>query len=255
MGAAMPKLTATFDGSFDGFLCIVHAFYYEKIEPLFIQSDGDYQQSLETEEYYIATDFDKAMKVLLGIRRKISVQAEDYLTFAFLATDEGRFMDMFRYVVLGFKVGRAVDDYMQLDYVLGVHKRARYVGREAHLLSGFCRFSETQSGVFYCDISPVNDVLQVLAEHFSDRMIGQAWVIHDKGRNRAAVYDSQRYIICDVPKDVQVEYVDREGLIKDLWGTFFNSVTIKSRINKKLQQNHLPLRFRKYMTEFNLTTE
>lgn len=41
----------------------------------------------------------------------------------------------------------------------------------------------------------------------------------------------------------QEEYVD-------LWKTFFDKIVIKERINKKLQTNMLPLRYRKHMTEF-----
>jgi len=248
------KLAVTFDGSFEGFLSVVYAYYYEGIVPLNIQSDDGYQQILDAEEYYIATDFQRAARVQQGIRNKISIQAEDYLAYAFLAEEDNRFMDMFRYVLLGFKVGSSVDNHLQQDYVFGVHKRARYVGKEAHLLSGFCRFAETKQGVFYSSITPVNYILPILAEHFQDRMMNQAWVIHDKKRHQAAVYDGKEYIIGDVPKSViQMDYEAKEAQIQDLWVTFFDSVTIKERVNKALQRNMLPLRYRGNMLEFQLT--
>ena len=242
----------TFDGSYEGFLCVVYAYYYEKISPLNIQTEGEFQQLLDTEEYYIATDYKKAARVQAGIRKKISAKAGEYLACAFLAADEERYMHMFRYIVLGFKVGAMVDNHLQQDYVTGVHKRARYVSREAHLLCGFCRFAETKAGVFYCEISPVNNVLPILAEHFKDRMMNQAWLIHDKKRNQAAAYDGNRYVISNVPKHVgkEVEYAEKEAQIQDLWRCFFNVLAIEERKNKKLQRNMLPLHFRKWMTEF-----
>ena len=246
------KLAVTFDGSFEGFLCVVYAYYYDGIMPLYIQDADNYQQALDIEEYYVSTDFDKALRVQLGIREKISVQAENYLAYAFLAEGDDKFMDMFRYVILGFKTGSAVDNHLQQDYVLGVHKRARYVGGEAHLLSGFCRFAETKQGVFYSAVTPVNNVLSILAEHFADRMMNQAWIIHDKKRHKAAVYDGNRYIIGDVPKFAQVDFCDGEKLIQDLWGAFFDAVTIKERVNKALQRNNLPLRYRGNMLEFHI---
>ena len=244
------SLDITFDGSLEGFLCIVYAYFYDGIKPTTIQSEGDYQQSLEAEEYYIPTDIQKAQRVQRGIRDKISAEAEYSLHYAFLAEGEERFMDMFHYTLLGFKLGAEVDSHLQQDYVLGVHKRARYVGREAHLLTGFCRFSETKQGVFYCPVSPVNKVLTILADHFADRMMNQAWIIHDTKRHMAAVYDGKQYLIGEVPKTLNIELGDREEQIKNLWQTFFRSVTIKERINKNLQRNLLPLHFRKHMTEF-----
>jgi len=242
-------LAVTFDGSYEGFLCVVYAHYYEGVEPLSIQSEENYQTTLDAVEFFVATDYQKAKRVQKAICDKISIDADKNLVYAYMAESNG-FMDMFRYVLLGFKVGREVDSHLQKDYVLGVHKRARYVGHEAHLLSGFCRFAETKQGVFYCDISPVNNVLPILAEHFQDRLMNQAWIIHDKKRHMAAVYDGNNYVIADVPKNVSFEYADREEQIQKLWGAFFKSVTIKERINKSLQRNNLPLHFRKHMTEF-----
>ena len=241
----------TFDGSFEGFLCIVYSYYYEKIRPVSIQLEDECQQVLDAEEYYIATDYHKAVKVQKGIRKKISRQADAYITYAFLAGDGH--MDLLRYIIFGFKVGKIVDNHLQKDFVINVHKKARYVAGEAHLLYGFCRFAETATGVFYCEISPKNNVLSILAEYFSDRMMNQAWVIHDTKRNRAAIYDGNRYVVEEVPRDVNVDICSKEGDIKDLWGAFFNALWIEERTNKALQRNMLPLHFRKHMTEFNLT--
>ena len=244
------ELAVVFDGTIEGFLCIVFAHFYDKLIPAFIQVEGQYQNALFAEEFYVPTDYDKAEKVRHGIRKKISPQAENYLSYAFLSENEDCYMDLFRYLLLGFKIGRSVDSYLQLDYVLAVHKMARYVGREAHLLNGFSRFAETKQGVFYCEISPVNNVLHILAEHFSDRMMNQAWISHDKKRDQAAVYNGEYYVIGKVPKAAKIEYNDKEVQIQNLWHAFFSSVSIKERENKKLQRNLLPLYFRKSMLEF-----
>lgn len=36
----------------------------------------------------------------------------------------------------------------------------------------------------------------------------------------------------------------------DLWKVFFDSIAVKERENIKLQNNNLPVKYRKYMTEF-----
>jgi probable DNA metabolism protein len=80
----------------------------------------------------------------------------------------------------------------------------------------------------------------------------QAWVIHDKTRSKAAIYDGNSYIITDVPKDTPVLYeeIEEEQEIQELWITFFNNLAIEARRNYKLQRQLLPLYFRKNMTEF-----
>lgn len=248
----MPNLLS-FDGSYEGFLCIIHDHYYKKITPSSIQTDLALQQALDADEYHVSTDYKKAYKVLQGIRSKISTQAENYLFHSFLSEDNDMYMDMFNYVKLGFKVGCKVDFYMQKDYVLNVHKMARYVAKEAHLLCGFSRFLETKNKVFYCEVTPINDVLPLLAEYFIDRMKYQAWVIHDTKRNKAAIYDGSKYVIDYVPKNnIYLEFSDKEEYIQDLWRSFFNAVSIKERENKSLQRNLVPLYFRKNMTEFKI---
>jgi len=247
---ARRDVAVLFDGSIEGFLCIVHAYYYEHISPLIIQMEDSHQPTLDTEEYHVLTDADKAKTVHRGITKKISPDAWHYVVRAFLADGEDRFMAMLRYLLLGFKVGREVDNHLQQDCVLRVHKLARQVGREAHLLTGFCRFAETSGQIYYCYINPTNYVLPILAEHFSDRMMNQAWIIHDKKHGKAAVYNGETYVIADVPKNANVEYTENEDKIQDLWVTFFNSVTIEERVKPKLQRSLLPLHFRKSMLEF-----
>jgi len=239
-----------FDGSMEGFLCTIHAYYYEGVSPLIIQEEDCHQPTLDTEEYIILTNPEQAAKVQQAITKKISPSAWHYIARAFLADGEDKYMAMFRYILLGFKTGADIDDHLQQDCVLRVHKLSRQVGREAHLLTGFCRFAETKGGIYYCYINPINYVLPILAEHFSDRMMNQAWIIHDKKHGKAAVYNGETYVIADVPKTAQVQHTENEAEIQDLWVTFFNSLTIKERVNPRQQRTMLPLYFRKSMIEF-----
>jgi len=241
---------AIIENNIESFLCVVYAYYYENILPVGIALDGFYQPQLGVDEYHVITDIVKAQTVYDAVEKKISYASALFVVHAFMAANDDRLMNMFQYIVLGFKKGPDVDAYLQLDYVLATHKNARAVGGEAHLLTGFCRFSETTSGVYYCAISPVNDVLSILADHFSERMNYQNWIIHDTKRNKAAIYNGKEYQITMTPKDAAVEYTDEELLVQDLWKTFFKTVAITERINKKLQRNNLPLHHRKHMTEF-----
>lgn len=250
LGATPPRFTLLFDGTIEGFLCIVYAVYYEKISPISIQIEGFEQLSLDDVPRYIETNEGKAKRVYNAVREKISVEASDYIFNAFHASDNERFFAILSYIRLGFSVGHMVDSYLHKDFVRHVHKLAKNVGREAHLLYGFCRFAETKQGVFYCTVTPKNDVIQMLAVHFSQRLMNQIWVIHDKTRNKAAIYDGNTYVITKVPRDATISYADGETETQELWVTFFNTLAINERKNTKLQKQLLPLHFRQNITEF-----
>ncbi|MDR1664362.1 MAG: TIGR03915 family putative DNA repair protein [Clostridiales bacterium] len=246
----MSGYVVLFDGSLDGLLCAVYAYYYDKILPLSIQTEDEYQPMLGAENYFVASDPEKAKRVWEGIRKKISPGAAYNVYTAFLSGEVEKHMAIFKYIVLGFKRGASVDNRLQEDCVLRVHKLARMTGYEAHMLSGFCRFAETKQGAYYCAISPKHRVLQLLAEHFRDRFMNHAWVIHDKKRGEAAVYDGNDYVIVDAPKDAAVEYSDDETRARDMWAAFFSTIAIKERVNKNAQRRHAALYFRANMLEF-----
>jgi len=251
MNAAERRVISLFDGSFEGFLCIVYQFYYNKITPILIQREDRAQLTLNDEIYRVDTDSTHATRVFKGIKNKISEEAANRVYYAFLSGEADKYMTIFRYILLGFTVGHMVDSHLKEDCVRAVHKLAGHVGREAHLLNGFCRFAETGNGIMYCEITPKNDVLPMVADHFSQRLMNLKWVIHDKSRNQAAIYDGDSYVIADVPSNIAINYAEGEDEIQELWVTFFKSLSIKARENPKLQRQLLPLYFRKNMTEFN----
>ena len=237
-----------FDGSFDGFLCVVYEIYYKKIIPINIQTEAEITlaESLVT----IKTNHSYAQRVFLAIKKKISDEAASKVYYAFLSFEQGRFMPIVQYIKLGFAVGHMVDSHLHEDCVRFVHKLANHSGKEAHLLFGFCRFEQTKQGVLYCKITPKNDVLPIVANHFSQRLMNEVWMIHDRVRNQAAVYNGNNFIIAQVPKDVVIDYADNEEEVQNQWITFFNSIAIEARTNGKLQRQLLPLHFRQNMTEF-----
>ena len=246
------SLNVLFDGSFDGFLSVIHAHYYEKLNPAYISERSSFQQTVDSSYVTVETDYIKSEKVFDALHLKISPSSASTAYYAFLHFDDHRFINIYKYILLGFSAGEAVDQYMKYDYVLYVQKASKYVGREAHLLCGFCRFSETKHGVLYARIGPNNNVLALLANHFADRLMNEQWIIHDEKRNIAAVYDGSEFVISPVPDSVNAPDSETEASYKNLWHTFYNTIAIENRVNPKLQRNNLPLRYRKYMTEFKM---
>jgi len=245
------QLDIIFDGTFEGFLSVVHAYYYEGILPRSIQCIDAFQPSITQNEYFIVTSNDNAKKVATALSKKISTDARRNVQYAFLSSASDRYDLLFQYIITGFKIGHTIDNHLQNEIVLRTQKLAREVGREAHRYTGFCRFEETAQGIYYCGIDPVNHILSVLANHFTDRMMNQSWVIHDKKHHQAVVYDGHDCAFVNVnANQAPPMAAANEQEIQNLWTMYFNTLAIEARKNPKLHRQILPLRYRSEMTEF-----
>lgn len=243
------KALVIFDGTFDGFLTVVYDYYYNRLRPSRIVEDTDYQQGIAEEVIRIETNTDKALRVVGGFHEKLNQEIYEIIYNAFLSSETERFLHILKYIILAFQVLGAVVRYEHLDYVLAVRKMSRYTGKEAHLLKGFTRFSETKDGIFYAEISPNNNVLPILAQHFAERLMNERWIIRDVKRGIAVIYNSNEWIIVPLG-DVTAEFSVSEENYRRLWTSFHNAIGIEERFNPKLQRNLLPNRYRKHMVEF-----
>lgn len=114
---------------------------------------------------------------------------------------------------------------------------------------GFVRFSELKNGVLFSEIEAENQVLPLLADHFANRLPNEDFLIYDRAHDLCLLHRRQRP--CVLVRDVRPDtsFSDREEEIQQLWLGFCRSISIEARENQALQQQMLPLRFRKWMTE------
>ena len=202
----------------------------------------------------VPLDEEKAKKVLRSVRSKISWQAARAIYEAAMSRDENRADWIYRFLVLGFHYGREALDMLQYEPIYRVFELSRAVRNEAHSYIEFLRFSRTADGVFISRIKPKNDILALIAPHFSDRLPGEHWVIYDVSRKRAAFNRADTpWFLMDVDGTDWEERLCRdtdEREYEGLWKAFFDSIAIEARINPRCQRTHLPLRYREFMTEF-----
>lgn len=126
---------------------------------------------------------------------------------------------------------------------------------EAHFWVELLRFEELENGVLFGRINPKNKILPYLAEHFADRFSGENWVIADTvhktvlihRKNEGCVFASMDEVDFDA---LVLQYSEEEEDLQNLWKLFVETIAIKERVNKDLQRQMLPLRYRKYMKEF-----
>lgn len=248
------------DGTVDGIFTAIYKAYdmrygHENIKLVEKAAEGDELNFELFSEYIdIEKDYELSAKVGRSIRQKISSQAYESVIRAALSEETGKSDAIYRFLILGFHVGKEVMNYLSNDAVHRIFTINRNVGNEAHHMLEFLRFKEVGDGVLLAVIKPKNHVLSLITPHFADRLNNERFLIYDEGRSIAAIHEKNQEPIymevdgelvhaLDMSKDKQADY-------EQLWKTFFNSICIKERVNLKLQRNNLPLRFRGNMTEF-----
>ena len=140
------------------------------------------------------------------------------------------------------------------EYINRVFVMARESNNEILHLRGFLRFEELSNGVLFSKIGPKNNILTFLAPHFADRLPNENFVIYDEIRQIFVIHPAfKSWIVVtgDYLTDNELIKSADEEVYSSLFRKFCNSVAIKERRNIRLQTQMLPLRFQKYMMEFN----
>ncbi|MCT4564773.1 MAG: TIGR03915 family putative DNA repair protein [Maledivibacter sp.] len=240
-----------YDGSFDGLLTSIYEAYYRKDIPEKILFNKDPQENLLVNRIHISTDIGKSKKVYDSIKNKISSRALKNIFYTYLSEEENLGTWVYKYLRLGWKIGKNVDLNMSDDGVLKIYKTRRSVEREVHLLTGLIRFRRLEANIYYAPVEPMYNTVGLLAPHFAERLGDQNWVIHDVKRGIGAVYNKEEWIISDINFKHDLKFGEDETFFQNLWREYFKSVAIKNRINPKLQKKNMPMRYWRYLVEKN----
>ena len=237
-----------YDGSLDGFLsCVFESFVRREI-PTVIQTP-EQQQPFLLAMTGIATCPDKARRVEKGLKR-LSARIWEMIRDGFLCDCMvNREVSLLRLIHQLFRYGpSAAVNYTDPD-VNNVCKALRAMRNEAHLLTGFVRFTE-HNGVLVSVISPKNQVLPILAQHFSARFPGEQFMIYDQKHHTAFMHTPQRKEFIEIESLVLPPIGKEEAAFQAMWQDYFEHVSIPQRQNPVCQRTHLAMRYRPWMTEF-----
>ncbi|HNU79111.1 MAG TPA: TIGR03915 family putative DNA repair protein [Bacillota bacterium] len=238
-----------YDGSFDGLLTAIYDAYYNKDFPEQIVPQDSFTDNFLISKVYIRTEEEKSKKVHDAVLQKISRRAMAGIMYAYLSEDENAGISILEYLRFGFKVGRTVDSYLADDRVNNINRLVTKVAREKHLLAGIIRFRLLHNNIYYAPIEPQYNTLCLLGKHFADRMSDQIFVIHDVKRSYGVFYDKTKWFMSDIEMNKDIVLHENELFYQELWKRYFDNITIKSRINPKLQSNHMPKKYWKYLIE------
>lgn len=237
-----------YDGSFEGFLtCIYYHYYEEKASGIF--TSDNYQPNILNSFIEVTSEAEKATKVYDAIGKKISPYDLQRIYRVFLSTVDHREILLLNYIRLGFKEGSKISLLHGNPYVSPVEKAEKKVTAEVHRLFGLLRFSVLEGEVLYAVLEPDHDVLEFLADHFTDRYKNEPFIIHDKKRNKALVAQGGEWFITDFTESNLPHFSQKENEYRALWKKYFQTIAIKERTNPRCQKNFMPVRYWKHLTE------
>ena len=242
------NLVYCYDGSFDGLLTCVFESFDKKESPLDIASLDEGAPFLLPVRL-IETDEQKARRVLRSIPLKIGPEALSLVRRGFLTCHQQKELLILQFLRLGFKKGAAVVDMLQDETVHALTKAVGHLNGEAHLYTGFVRFSEA-NGALSAMIEPKNFVLPLLAPHFAARLPGENFLIYDKTHEMALIHRPGTLAIVPAENFKMPRPGEEELRFRALWRLFYDTIEVEGRHNERTRMGHMPKRYWRCMTEF-----
>lgn len=232
-----------YDGHYSSFLALLSQIIYLKKIPYSIRSENEYVPSLFDETIYLKID-NKKEKIEHFINL-FDKKIMKYVYYVFLSNTDNKEIVIYYFLKNALVYKKNIFSYRKLNCVNDVIKISHYVSNEVHKLKGFLRFKKMSNNFYYATISPTNNIIGLLSEHFKNRLSGEYWIIKDTKRNIYSLYDTKsiKYLNeIDIVK-LNLDISSEELLMEDLWKTFFNTISIKERTNLKCQMNFMPKKY------------
>lgn len=240
------------DGTFEGILTAIHETYYRRQKPDRLLSEDNLPLNILDTYVTIVTDTEKSDKVYDAVLRKVSLDAIQRAFYIYLSESPDAGTLIYKYLRLGFKVGRLLDNHLQEDDVLDAQRLGNTVSKEVHRMKGLLRFVKLQGEIYYAKYEPDNNITMLVAPHFKERLSDQNWIIHDTRRGLSAIYNKTEWIMTDnLPSDLP-QLSDCELHFQSLWKEYYRSIAISERTNPRCQKNHMPVRYWRNLTEMGL---
>ena len=248
-----------YDKTLDGLLSCVFFAYETKQFPDLILSEADQQPLFAEARYRVDTEKEKSLRVWKALEKKLSRFARNMMLSAWLSELPEVEMLLFRYIRKNIDHPKGIELNFGDEDVLRVKEIAQKVGSDARRIVQFVRFQETADGIWFAPVTPRYNVLSLVVRHFRARYAAQPWIIYDTRRNSGLFYDTRTVEeISFSPGDLAELKIgklsddklsDEEAFFQKMWKEYFRSITIKERLNLKLQRQHMPRRYWKYLTE------
>jgi len=246
-----------YDKTFEGLMCAVFDAYSLKMLPERLLPPGGITPMFASATHTVVTEELHSKRVWQALQKKVNKNVCNMLMCVWLSELEGSDELLFRYIYKTFATTKKIAYNFGDADILEAEKIARKVAHEALYIKQFVRFQKAADDIFFAPIKPIYNALPLTIEHFTDRFANQQWVIYDLRRRYGYHYDLHTTKEITFTDDDHLLsgkldeslMADDEKLFQDLWKGYFKAMTIKERINPRLQRQHMPTRFWQYLTE------
>src|SRR5215217_1450600 len=184
--------TLIYDGSFEGFLCVVFEIYNRKISRPKILSDASRATGFFITVITVETNESHAARVWKRLNEKVSAQSISNFYVAFHSELPNIENSLFGYMQYVFANSNSVDSNFGNEHILRIQQVAKSVHRERHRMEAFVRFQLMEDGFYYAAIEPDFNVLPLISKHFTERYADQRWIIYDLKRHYGLYYDLKK---------------------------------------------------------------
>ena len=206
---------------------------------------------------YNPTLFDNIIKLNINynkdIIKNINKMVLKYIIDVFLSNNLNKEIIIYYFYKNYLKYGIKVIYMYNLNCVNHVIKISKYVRNEAHKYKGFIRFKELENKVLFAEIEPVNNILPLISKHFKKRLCNEYFIIKDNTYGLICIYAKNNLeILSQEEIIINTEiYSKDEEKYQNMWKCFYNTISIKSRLNERCRMNFMPKRYWKYLIEMS----
>lgn len=240
------KMIYYYDGSFDGLFTVIFE-KYQEIGKCEIKTKTDQVNFLESET--IKTDLVKAERVITGIKENIG---DEFFENAFkvFKSNHTKKEEVLAITIKSCLIYGNVYLSSPKKAAVAFRSLVKNFNHETHAYKGFTRFREIQDNYLLAEITPENDVLVYITQHFLKRMPAEKFIIYDKNRGKASLCEFGKYEEIEILEMDAVDS-DKEEIFKDAWRGFYDAIGIDERKNEKLMKANMPKKYWKYLPEKN----
>ncbi len=236
-----------FDGTKEGLLCCLFESFTQKEKP-FLVTSSSFQQSFDLTVKEIKTDIKNSQRVEAGLKKCGSITLLTKLFYVLRSFDSNKETVIFNVAYKCLEARKNIIlNYADSDVLLfnDLYKKISY---EVHRFKGFLRFQELSNGVLFAVFEPDNDICDLLAPHFYQRL-GCPFIIFDNKRKKASICDGSQIYTKNIENKFTIYLSENEYDLENLWQEYYESVNILERKNLKQMYGYMPKRYYKHLPE------
>lgn len=254
-------LVFRYDDTFEGVLTAVFDAFSLKKWPELLLTEHEILPLFTSEQYMVFTDDKKAERVSKAMKKRLPPLVLTQLTYVWFSELPERGQLIFRYLVKFFRTRQDITTNFADPDILSIKHLAKKVSQERHYLMMFVRFNAIENQgekIYFATVEPRYNVLPLVVTFIKDRFADQKWAIFDNKRHFGYFFDLHQLDIVSLDKQddllidgkINQHYLSAdEKQFQKMWYRYCQAVTIKERMNPKLQRQFMPTRFWKHLPE------